>query len=301
MLLGEDNLESRVRVRFFLPPPELAPFVSTLYSLTVECGDRRPVVDRLHPEWANIRILAEPGDFLRAAVGDARMRRMPRLIATGPTSKSARFEMRSGRLWGIGLLPLGWLRLTDQPACDFADTICDVQREPAFADLRPLTGAVFGAEDDIEAEAERLIGFFIDLLKRPARDEDAAPAVLAELVAGEVASVGELAQRTGLNPRTLERLALRAFGFPPKLMLRRQRFLRSIAKFMLDPSLSWLKTLDHQYYDQAHFVRDFRRFMAVTPREYAAMEHPVLGAAARARAQLLGEAVQGLHRAAPSE
>ena len=42
------------------------------------------------------------------------------------------------------------------------------------------------------------------------------------------------------------------------------------------------------------FVRDFKRFMGMTPREYAAMEHPILGAMVQARARFAGSAVQTL-------
>ena len=80
------------------------------------------------------------------------------------------------------------------------------------------------------------------------------------------------------------------------LLLRRQRFLRSLAQFMLDPSLTWIKTLDWHYVDQAHFVRDFKRFMTMSPSTYAALDHPVLRSAARARAVAAGAAVQALHQ-----
>ena len=66
--------------------------------------------------------------------------------------------------------------------------------------------------------------------------------------------------------------------------VRRQRFLRSLSQYMLDPSLRWLGTLDWQYHDQSHFVRDFRRFMGMSPSAYAKLDKPLLTAAAVALA-----------------
>ena len=91
-----------------------------------------------------------------------------------------------------------------------------------------------------------------------------------------VASVEALVARVGVGRRSLERLCGRYFGFPPKMLLRRQRFLRSLATYMLGPKSNWSKALDGQYYDQAHFVRDFRRFMGMSPTEYAETPHPIL-------------------------
>nr|WP_237392526.1 helix-turn-helix domain-containing protein [Aurantiacibacter rhizosphaerae] len=92
-----------------------------------------------------------------------------------------------------------------------------------------------------------------------------------------VGDVETLSERVGISRRTLERLASRFFGFPPKTLLRRQRFLRSLGKFTIEPGRSWSASLDGHYVDQAHFVREFRAFMEMTPSEYAQMPHPVLG------------------------
>ena len=106
----------------------------------------------------------------------------------------------------------------------------------------------------------------------------------------------ELVERVGAGQRTVERLCLRAFGFAPKLLLRRQRIMRSIAQFMLDPSLKWIGAIDSHYHDQAQFVRDFHEFMGTTPREYAARPHPVLLTFMRERSRIAGAAVQTLDR-----
>jgi len=135
----------------------------------------------------------------------------------------------------------------------------------------------------------------VTLLSRPANEEDRVRAIHAALVDPSVSTVKALAERAGQPVRSLERITQSVFGFPPKLLLRRQRFLRSLTQFMLDPSLAWLDTMDPLYHDQAQFIRDFRRFMGMTPSAYAALPHPILGAAAHARNAAVGAAMQVLH------
>ena len=286
----------RVTVRFFMPSPALAPYVSTYYLTEVALPDGEFVEDRLHPEWANLRFGRT--NVALAAVGTEPLRPAPRFIATGPTSYSGHFFAGRARIWGIGLLPLGWARLVDGSAAAYADRFCDGEDDPAFAGFAPLIDRIFTAQADPLAEAGRIDDFLCGLLEQcPVRaDEARVHAAHAALLDERLATVADYADRLGMSSRSLERLSARAFGFAPKLLLRRQRFLRSLAQFMLDPSLSWIRTLDWHYVDQAHFVRDFKRFMCMSPSSYAALDHPVLRAAAQARMAAAGEAVQALHR-----
>lgn len=284
-----------VTVRFFMPSPALAPYFTTFYLTEVKVRDHDEIEDWLHPEWANIRFAQSPN--MRAAIGTEPLRQAPRMIATGPTSLSGHFVSGPFRNWGIGIQPLGWARFCNGPASDLADTFCDGADCAAFAAFAPLLDLIYAGDPDPVAEAARIDAFLLSLLEQrpPAEDEARIHAAHTALMDQDVGSVGELAERLGMSARSLERLSLRAFGFSPKLLLRRQRFLRSLAQFMLDPSLTWISTLDWQYVDQAHFVRDFKRFMGMSPSQYAAQEHPVLRAAARARAAAAGAAVQILH------
>lgn len=294
--MSSQRLGEAVTVRFFMPCAALAPYVTTYYLTEVHVAPGRVVQDWLHPEWANVRFTKTP--CWQAAIGSDPMREPAPLIGTGPTSQAAQFITGPARIWGIGLLPQGWARLCNGDAAAQADRFCDASVEPAYAAFVPLLDNVFGDEPDPAAEVERIDAHLRGLLdtRPPADDEPRIRAAHAALLDHEVASVGELAERLGLSPRSLERLSLKAFGFSPKLLLRRQRFLRSLAQFMLDPSLTWIKTLDWQYVDQAHFVRDFKRFMGMSPSAYAQLDHPVLRPAARARAAAAGAAMQALHR-----
>jgi AraC-like DNA-binding protein len=284
---------SGVTVSFALPAPELRPYVTTYYHTEVAPDCAPFVEDYLHPEWGNVRFTG--GDTMWGAVGSAPLQTMSAAVAAGPTSYATRFRAVPGRYWGIGLLPLGWARFVAARASERADRLVDVGDDRAFAAFRPLLGAAFSDPPDQAAEARRIDALMLTLLERPAREEERIAAIHAALVDPEVATVSALAARAGLPVRSLERIAKNVFGFTPKLLLRRQRFLRSLAQFMLDPSLAWLSTMDDHYHDQAQFIRDFRRFMGMTPSAYAALPHPILSAAAHARNAAVGAAMQVLH------
>lgn len=294
--MRKEFLTDAVTVRFFMPSPRLAPYISTYYLTEVDIPSGETITDWLHPEWANLRIAAKPG--VASAIGTQPMRPAPRIIASGPSSYTTKFSTGPNRIWGIGILPLGLAQFIDAPAARFSDASCDAALEPAFAGLVPLAETLFGPEPDPAGEAARIDAFLLALLdsRGPVADAERIRAINAALLDSSTRTVGEFAERLEMSSRSLERLSRRAFGFAPKLLLRRQRFMRSLAQFMLDPSLSWIETLDWHYVDQAHFVRDFKRFMGMSPSQYAALDHPVLSAAAKARLAAAGAAVQALHR-----
>ncbi|MDJ0643898.1 MAG: helix-turn-helix domain-containing protein [Erythrobacter sp.] len=283
-----------VKVRFALPAEDLRPFVTTYYHTDVKCSPNEAwLEDYLHPEWPNLRFMSE--GFSQASIGPGELMDTPAFSVSGPTSLASRFRIGSGSSWGIGLMPLGWATFVKGKAGDYADRAVDGTTDQAFAAFHPLADALAACEGGFAAELEVIEAHMAGMIGSPVRNAGKIAAINTALVDPEIATVSELAERVDMNVRSLERLSRKAFGFTPKLLLRRQRFLRSLAQFMLDPSLNWLSTLDHHYHDQAHFVRDFKRFMGMAPSAYAKLEKPLLIAAAQARMAIAGEAVQGLH------
>jgi AraC-like DNA-binding protein len=285
-----------VRLRFYLPPEDLRPYVTTIYQMVIDASEDGPVEDRLHPEWANLRFLID-GEF-EASVGDAPLQPVPRAVMVGPTSRTTRFRSNGGHTWGIGLLPLGWSRLTETPASEYADRFTNLCQDPSLSRLHSFANVIGQPVGNPDRYRDSLVAALRGAFGPPQPREDEIVRIEQALVDPTLHSVAQLAKKSETSTRTLERVCNQAFGFPPQLLLRRQRFLRSLAQFMLDPSLKWIDTLDSHYHDQAHFVRDFKRFMGMSPSAYAKLPHPVLGAAAHARMAVAGEAVQVLHKPA---
>lgn len=284
--------ELSINVRFHAPPAAFQRYFTTFYITEIDLPEGEVVTDALQPEWANLRFFAgsrpacwiDGGDRVEEA----------RFVATGPSSRSTHFRLGATRFWGIGLLPLGWARFVGQPADSHANLVADGHRHASFAPFVSLADRLYGPEPDEATEMARIIAAFEAMPPIEAEEEARILAIHAALVDPETHSVAELVEQVGLSQRTIERCCTRNFGFSPKLLLRRQRFMRSLAQFMLDRSLKWIGAIDAHYHDQAQFVRDFREFMGVSPSQYAAQPHPVLERFMYERARVHGAAVQTL-------
>jgi len=265
--------EAQISVHFFRLSEPLERYFTALYLTEIDAGGGL-VTDYLHPEWAALRFTEGPPPI--ASVGPGELAPQWPFVANGPTSQSIHFGVRTSRVWGLGLQPAGWAKFAIGDANALANTTVDGSTHPCFAlfaDILPQIEACDGTIDDkaslIDAHLMRHAG---RLVPREA-EIVACQTAMRDPAMGEVTA---LQDRLGLSIKSLERLCRRYFGFTPKVLLRRQRFLRSLAQYMLDPTLSWLGALDDQYHDQAQFVREFRAFMGLTPSEYAKLPHPIL-------------------------
>ncbi len=281
----------RLIAEFREPPAEFEGCFTTFYhmTLTIDPG-AGPLVDYLQPEWANIRFFC--GGAPAAEIGATRIADAP-FVATGPSALPCRFTMPSVEMWGVGFLPLGWARFFDAEASGCSNMIADGAAHPVFRHFAGLSETLcnpaIGREEQFAA--------IVDAMRqrmRPTRDDARISRVHAELVEGEHAAVHDLADACAMSIRTLERLCMRYFGFTPKLLMRRQRFMRSLSTYMLQRGSRWTEAMDALYHDQAQFTREFREFMTMNPSEYAALDHPILTSFMEARARVWGSAAQTL-------
>ncbi|MFZ1743153.1 MAG: helix-turn-helix domain-containing protein [Pontixanthobacter sp.] len=283
-----------MEARFHQPPEHLERFFTTFCFGTVTVPDGEVVQDAIQPEWGTLRFF--PDDLPRVQIGDKDEPVTSRFIASGPTSRTKAYQMPGSRFWGIGLLPLGWETFVGIPAHLMADRLVDGASDVQFAKFAPLAETLLDVDGSEEGQLKAIIDFFSETCPRAKREDPRVIRIHQCLLGGDFADVKAMANNCGIGGRTLERLCRRAFGFSPKLLLRRQRFMRSLAHFMLDPANSWSDSIDTTYYDQSHFVRDSHRFLGMTPGEYASLEHPILAGFMRDRAQIRGSAVQTLDK-----
>ncbi|GAA4641966.1 hypothetical protein GCM10023115_02870 [Pontixanthobacter gangjinensis] len=250
------------------------------------------VRDAMQPEWGTLRFFSDTPPTIEfddgTSLSDARF------LASGPTSRKLDYTIGATRFWGIGFLPLGWATFAMPPAHLMADQIVDGLTSPHHSQFLPLASILLNTQAAEQEQLEQIIQFFSEGCPRAKREDPRIARIHQSLLTVDSPNVAVMAEECGVSGRTLERLCRQAFGFSPKLLIRRQRFMRSLADFMLDPERSWSNAIDSSYYDQSHFVRDSHRFLGMTPREYAALDHPILSEFMRNRVKRRGSPVQTL-------
>lgn len=100
-------------------------------------------------------------------------------------------------------------------------------------------------------------------------DHIASSVVATILSANGQRSVDEVAQQSHINRRSLERKFSKAIGLSPKQLSKIIR-LQAMLKILLSKQFSNFTDLAYkgEYYDQAHFIRDFKELTGFTPKEF---------------------------------
>jgi AraC-like DNA-binding protein len=82
-------------------------------------------------------------------------------------------------------------------------------------------------------------------------------------------TVAALLEKIGLSERRFSRIFNQQVGLTPKLFQRVRRFQRTMDSLPSRGQVDWASTATaNGYYDQAHFINDFRAFSSVTPSDF---------------------------------
>src|SRR3984893_9100332 len=85
----------------------------------------------------------------------------------------------------------------------------------------------------------------------------------------ETQKIAAVADRIGLSARRFIDVFRKEVGLTPKLFCRVRRFQKVLRLVQRGRPVAWADVaLDCGYYDQAHFIHDFRAFSGLTPTAY---------------------------------
>src|SRR5262245_33570237 len=108
---------------------------------------------------------------------------------------------------------------------------------------------------------------------RPLEQHPAVGFALARFLGGTpVGGVGKIADRVGLSRRRFIEAFRTEVGLTPKLFCRIQRFQEALAQIEGQHRVPWAAVAQAcGYFDQAHFIHDFRAFSGLNPSEFLAV------------------------------
>jgi AraC-like DNA-binding protein len=182
------------------------------------------------------------------------------------TQRSGQLLRGRGRAVGTKFRPGAFRPFVDFDVAELTDTSVPIAE---------LFGAVPAAEiAAVEAFLrERL----------PERDPNVATIAAmarAMLANPAISRVEDLTREFGMSARTLQRLFRRYVGVGPKWVLQRYRLHEAAERIADGEGGDWAAfALELGYFDQAHFIKDFKALVGCSPTEYAALCASVAAAA----------------------
>jgi AraC-like DNA-binding protein len=246
-----------------LPPaPDLAPWVENHWVLrwNLPDGVRYPS-----------QVLPHPTCNLTVERGVRRPEAPPgAVLVTGPVTR--RFDVEttgSGWVWGVRFRPGGLAALVGLDASRLAERTA-AATEVLPDDVVAALDALHDTGAPVEADRARVEAALRPLVHDTDPDHGLVLALTAEMLADRtLVRVAQVTERHGLSTRRLQRLFARYVGVSPKWVLARYRMHDVVAALDAGHAgpLADLAA-EHGWYDQAHFTRDFRALVGVTPARY---------------------------------
>lgn len=249
------------------PAPALRNLVSCYF--VVDAGENPyDVHELLLPDGYSEIVFALEAGFDRWVVGEpercAAMRRS--YLIGGRSTSVVTGGARRLKLVGIKLDPRFLRSLIEVPLGEFADATLEL-RDLNARPLLDLEDAVASCRS-VEAVAATLDRYFLrELSRMPTREAAVDRAVRRIHEQRGVGSVAAWAREANVPERTFERKFTAALGILPKKYARIVRFRHAYRRLIESQSIGapredgWLDG----YYDQAHFIKEFRYFTGTSP------------------------------------
>ncbi len=259
-----------VSIRYFQPAKALQRYFSSYYWFQ---SDLPIFSDLMRAELPQIRFITRGSPQNLYATGIVRPGNGSQL--QGPTTGPVRFTAHGPlHLFGIGVLPEGWATLIREPADRLADDVTDLAAiiGPRVNDV---LARMIAARDD-DARVAVADGFFLDLAARARAVPRWFTALTDDWLTGCFnPHVDTLVADTGMSARTVERLARQFYGASPKLLARKYRALNAAVQIGNGEIAGWADLAAGAFYDQAHFIKEFKQFTGMTPRHFLADAAPI--------------------------
>jgi AraC-like DNA-binding protein len=185
------------------------------------------------------------------------------------THKFTRLLSDSGWVFGIKFKPGGFYPLLQRPVATVTDK--NIPLAQLFGEAATDYAASIRAASSEEEQVRIAEGFLAQRL--PLSDANVLLAnQIVETISAErtITKVDQVVSRFDINKRALQRLFSQYVGVSPKWVIQRYRLHEATEQLAAGTVVDWAKlAVDLGYFDQAHFIKDFKAIVGQTPAEYA--------------------------------
>ncbi len=122
----------------------------------------------------------------------------------------------------------------------------------------------------VDARFQVLEGCLLEQLAKPVQRHPAVAFALQQFFGfRQPPPVSRVVEQVGFSQRRFIQLFSDEVGLTPKLFCRVSRFQRVVRRLATAHEIDWAEVaLECGYYDQAHFIHDFKDFAGITPSAY---------------------------------
>lgn len=281
------------KVYFARAAEPLARYLAGYHSYVIESAPGARFEEIFFPAWVNIRFQSW-GERWAMRIAGVRFDPIPTPSLFGPTGYAGFSEFGRGATIGVGITPCGWARLFGGDVSGLTDRI--VPLDTLLGDLAHTLQARIAATDIFEEQVAILEAFLLERLELHPPEPAEIYALQQLLTDPRIETVDQAIGAIGIARPRFIRLCRQHFGFAPKRLIRRARFMRTLMALREKPGLHWADLLDPAYHDQSHFIRDCQDFVGMAPGQILARALPVGATSMDERKRVLGAPVQALQR-----
>jgi AraC-like DNA-binding protein len=253
--------------KIFEPSLDLAAFVKCYWTLESPI-EKTPTRNTIVPDGC-MKLIFHYGDLYKHHPETGSSVTLPRCFLIGQLTRPYDVEPtgETGTFF-VCFYPNGFLPFTTIPIKDMENTA--VPLEKLFGkDGQDIEHKILNAHSN--SERITLIEHFL-INRRADRetvDNIVKSTVETILTANGQISITDLSERNHTNRRQLVRKFSSAVGLSPKQLSKTIR-LQATLKTLLTKKITSLTDLayENDYYDQAHFIKDFKEFTGLTPKEF---------------------------------
>lgn len=257
------------RTKMIAPPADAAGLVNTFYI--IETGSER--IEEAIPAYAAQLLVMVRGQ-VNFTFADGSTGQSSTVFVNGPQMRSARAVLEGPVLQiGASLTHTAWQRLANMPADKVHDQLIPAEAVLTADQIAALEAAATACREG-RIPPEALCAHMTQVIaagRHPLNSDQVAvvDAILRWLASGFDPALADLHASVSVSPRQLQRICRRFFGVPPAQVLKRFRALRA-AMLLSQPGISQEvhDQLMATFFDQAHLIRDIRRYAGRTPTQF---------------------------------